>query len=424
MFKVYHAILKELILLKRDIFGLIIIFLMPVILILTITPIQYSIETKDDQSKISILLINNDKENLSKELLKQLEEENNIKFIEQINGQTLTETSGKEAIEQGKQKVLMIIPADFSKNAQLKIDQNIAKILSQVAPIFEGEISDEEIVVKEVQIFFDPIISESIKSDIRTNINRITSEMETAMIYKSFEREFEADLSFMMEDELIRFNEQTLDVDEDAIAPSPIQHNMPAWALFAMFLIVIPLSINMVKEKNQGTYVRLRTLPVRPIQLMASKIIVYLLVCMIQFYLMLLVSIYIFPLMDLPALEIEGKLVYLTIVAFFSGLAAVGFGVLIGTFAKTLEQAAPFGSTSVVVLAAIGGLWFPVYAMSESMQKVASISPMNWGLEAFYNVLLRDTNLVLLAPYLLFLSVFFIINILISIFYEKKVNLA
>lgn len=424
MFKVYHAILKELILLKRDIFGLIIIFLMPVILILTITPIQYSIETKDDQSKISILLINNDKENLSKELLKQLEEENNIKFIEQINGQTLTETSGKEAIEQGKQKVLMIIPADFSKNAQLKIDQNIAKILSQVAPIFEGEISDEEIVVKEVQIFFDPIISESIKSDIRTNINRITSEMETAMIYKSFEREFEADLSFMMEDELIRFNEQTLDVDEDAIAPSPIQHNMPAWALFAMFLIVIPLSINMVKEKNQGTYVRLRTLPVRPIQLMASKIIVYLLVCMIQFYLMLLVSIYIFPLMDLPALEIEGKLVYLTIVAFFSGLAAVGFGVLIGTFAKTLEQAAPFGSTSVVVLAAIGGLWFPVYAMSESMQKVASISPMNWGLEAFYNVLLRDTNLVLLAPYLLFLSIFFIINILISIFYEKKVNLA
>ncbi|MBW7868310.1 MAG: ABC transporter permease [Brumimicrobium sp.] len=424
MFKVYHAILKELILLKRDIFGLIIIFLMPVILILTITPIQYSIETKDDQSKISILLINNDKENLSKELLKQLEEENNIKFIEKINGQTLTETSGKEAIEQGKQKVLMIIPADFSKNAQLKIDQNIAKILSQVAPIFEGEISDEEIAVKEVQIFFDPVISENIKSDIRTNINRITSEMETAMIYKSFEREFEADLSFMMEDELIRFNEQTLDVDEDAIAPSPIQHNMPAWALFAMFLIVIPLSINMVKEKNQGTYVRLRTLPVRPIQLMASKIIVYLLVCMIQFYLMLLVSIYIFPLMDLPALEIEGKLVYLTIVAFFSGLAAVGFGVLIGTFAKTLEQAAPFGSTSVVVLAAIGGLWFPVYAMSESMQKVASISPMNWGLEAFYNVFLRDTNLVLLAPYLLFLSIFFIINILISIFYEKKVNLA
>ena len=66
MYKIYNAIVKEWILLKRDLFGLIIIFMMPIILILTITPIQYSIESKDDQAQIPILLINEDDGELSK----------------------------------------------------------------------------------------------------------------------------------------------------------------------------------------------------------------------------------------------------------------------------------------------------------------------------------------------------------------------
>lgn len=423
MYKVYNAIVKEWILLKRDLFGLIIIFMMPIILILTITPIQYSIESKDDQAQIPILLINEDDGELSKEMLAKLETENNIKFIDEVKGKPFSLEEGKKVIENGRQKVMLVIPEGFSANAQNKIDDNIARILSQVIPGYEEEVSTgKEIEIGEIQIFFDPIITGNIKSDIRSSIKQITSEMETEMIYKSFENEFEADLSFMMEEELVNFKEQTLDLDKTNLTPSPIQHNMPAWALFAMFLIVVPLSINMVKEKNQGTYIRLKTLPVSSLQLIASKIIVYLIVCVIQFYLMLLVSIYVFPMMGMPALQVSGKMFYLFIVAVFSGLAAVGFGVLIGTVAKTLEQSAPFGSTAVVILAAIGGLWFPVYAMSESMQKVARISPMNWGLEGFYHVLLRDTSFISILPYLSLLLLFFILNIVIAVIYEKKVN--
>lgn len=422
MYKVYNAIIKELILLKRDLFGLIIIFLMPIVLILTITPIQYSVESKEDQAQMPILLVNNDGGELSQEMLLKIETENNLKFVDKDGDKALTVERGKEIIEKGNQKVLLIIPESFSDQAQAKIDYNIARILSQVVPGWEDEEHVAPKELGEIQILFDPVVTENIRSDIRSTINSITSEMETEMIYKSFENEFEADLSFMLEEELINFNEKTLDVDETNLSPSPIQHNMPAWALFAMFLIVIPLSINMVKEKNQGTFIRLKTLPVTSFQLMLSKIVVYLIVCMIQFYLMMLVSIYIFPLMGMPSLVVGGKLIYLSIMALFSGLAAVGFGVLIGTVAKTLEQAAPFGSTAVVILAAIGGLWFPVYAMSSTMQNLARISPMNWGLEGFYQVLLRDTSFISILPYLSLLLLFFIINITIAVIYEKKVD--
>ena len=110
----------------------------------------------------------------------------------------------------------------------------------------------------------------------------------------------------------------------------------------------------------------------------------------------------------------------MSIVALFSGLAAIGFGILLGTIAKTQEQSAPFGATSVVILAAIGGVWVPVFAMPKIMQYVSHISPMNWGLNAFYDVLLRNGGIVEILPEINLLLLFFIITITIAIGYDKK----
>jgi ABC-2 type transport system permease protein len=108
------------------------------------------------------------------------------------------------------------------------------------------------------------------------------------------------------------------------------------------------------------------------------------------------------------------------VVALFSGLAAIGFGILLGTIAKTQEQSAPFGATSVVILAAIGGVWVPVFAMPKVMQVISHISPMNWGLNAFYDVLLRKADAVEILPEIFLLLLFFIITIFIAIQYDKK----
>lgn len=423
MHKIYHAIIKELRLLRRDLAGFAIIFLMPVVLIITITFIQNSVENNSAQMQIPVLLVNHDEGELSKKVIQNLESKNNVKTISSINNEVLTEENGKGLIKKGTQKVLIVIPAGFTDFIQKQTDHHVNKLMSTVMPeMGDSSVIESSGVSKEVQIHFDPAISGNVKSNIKGAIKSMVSDLETNAIYETFERELDADLSFLTEQELITFKEYSVSVSNENIAPTAVQHNLPAWTLFAIFFIIIPLSINIVKEKNQGTYIRLKTLPVPSHYLMTSKIIVYLMVCMIQFYLMLMVSIYLFPAIGLPALNIEGKFLGLTIVALFSGLAAIGFGVLIGTFAKTHEQAAPFGATSVVILAAIGGLWFPVFAMPETMQMVAKISPMNWGLEGFYNVLLRDADLLSLLPQLALLLTFFIINITIAFAYEKKIN--
>lgn len=421
MYKVFHAILKELRLLKRDLLGFAIIFLMPLVLVITITYIQHSIESNMGGIELPILLADNDKGELSQKVIENLSQSNNIKIVSKIDGNDVTTSLGKEMISTGEQRILIVIPEGFSAYIQSQTDLHVAKILSEVIPDHE-EVVLEKKELKEVEIYFDPAVGANVRNSLKTAIDNMISNIETKTMYSTFEREFDTDFSFISEEKLITFTEHSLSISKQNIVPNAVQHNLPAWTLFALFFIVLPLSINMVKEKNQGTYVRLKTLPISPFYLMLSKIIVYLFVCMIQFYLMLMVSMYLFPVIGLPALEIEGKFWALSIVAFFSGLAAIGLGVLIGTFANTHEQAAPFGATSVVILAAIGGLWFPVYAMPETMQVMAKISPMNWGLESFYHVLLRDASYAHITPYLMMLVAFFLINMLISVLYEKKIN--
>jgi ABC-2 type transport system permease protein len=183
---------------------------------------------------------------------------------------------------------------------------------------------------------------------------------------------------------------------------------------------VIPLSINIVKEKNQGTFVRLRTNPVSYTIVLVGKTIMYSIICIIQFYMMVAVAVFIFPQIGLPALNIEGNLFLMSLVALFSGFAAIGFGILIGTIAKTQEQSAPFGATATIVLAAIGGVWVPVFAMPKMMQMIAKCSPMNWGLNAFYDVLLRKATLIDIFPEISLLFVFFTLTTTVAIFYDKK----
>ena len=76
----------------------------------------------------------------------------------------------------------------------------------------------------------------------------------------------------------------------------------------------------------------------------------------------------------------------------------------------------------MVVLAAIGGIWVPVFLMPEFMQKIAQFSPMNWGLNAYYDIILRNSGLSEIAKELIFLFLFYIAMVTISLLYERKQN--
>jgi len=423
LYKFWMSVKKEVLLLLRDFGGLVILFVMPLVLIITITLIQNATFKTLSDTKIPVLLVDNDNGSISKTVKNNLSASGSFAIVSNIEGVKLTEEAAKEAVFKGKYQLAIVIPEKLSTDLQIKVNQNVAKILTGFGVGDATQKTTQEAVVgqKEVRLYFDPATQLTFKNAVKSAIDKMISQIETQSIYKTFQDQLgEGDQPIFDQKSFISFKEIVPKVNNKEILPNSVQHNVPAWSLFAIFFIVVPLSINIVKEKGQGTQIRLITNPVPYAVLIAGKTATYLLICMIQFLLMVAVGIYLFPYLDLPILDVTGKMTLLIIVALFSGLAAIGFGILLGTVAKTQEQSAPFGATSVVILAAIGGVWVPVFAMPKVMQYVSHISPMNWGLNAFYDVLLRNGTFVTILPEIIFLFLFFITTITIAILYDKK----
>ena len=130
-------------------------------------------------------------------------------------------------------------------------------------------------------------------------------------------------------------------------------------------------------------------------------------------------GVFLFPYLGLPTLEVSGRLLPLLLIALSAGLSAIGLGVLLGTLSKTQEQSAPLGATLTVLFAAIGGIWIPTFAMPPIMQNIAKLSPMNWGLQAFYDVLLREVSISELCLKISALLLFFGVCVTFSVYYDK-----
>src|SRR6218665_717692 len=102
LYKIWMSIVKKFLLLKRDLGGLIILFIMPLVLVITVTLIQDSTFKTVSDSKIPILLVDNDKGSVSKTVFENLEKSNLFSVVTQIDNKTISEEVARENIFKGK----------------------------------------------------------------------------------------------------------------------------------------------------------------------------------------------------------------------------------------------------------------------------------------------------------------------------------
>ena len=421
LYKLWRAIWKEILLLKRDIGGIVIIFVMPLVLIITITLIQDSSFKSLECSKMPMILVDNDKGEISQTIINELKAGKTFEIV----SKNYDENTAKKAVYNGEYQLAIVIPKDLSNDLNAHINQKVEEIVSQFGAEVQQNTSLQQIKIpenKEIHLYFDPATNPGFKSGIINTVDKMIFKIENKKIYKAFQEQLGTGEDLDNSKNFITYKEVTPKAEDNFILPNSVQHNVPAWALFAIFFIVVPLSINLVKEKNQGTIIRLNSSPTPYFIHVLGKTFTYLVICIIQFLLMVAVGIYLFPYFDLPVFEVGGKLAAMLFVTFFAGLGAIGIGVLLGTLAETQEQSAPFGATSVVILAAIGGIWVPVFMMPEFMQLVSKFSPMNWGLNAYYDIILRNSGIQGVLKYCGMLFLFYLVMVSIALIYEKRKN--
>ena len=423
MRKLMASAYKEVLLLLRDWGGLAILFFMPAVLIITITLIQESTFKAVGESTLPIVVVDNDNGEIGDMVANNLLESPNVQLVTEADGKPIDEAMARALVSRGDYQIALIIPDGISRELNEKVNHNVDRILGAFA-VVDADSSTADTgkwETQEITIYFDPAAGQTFRNGVKSNIEQLLAKVEVRKIYDVFIDQMELDEDpGLLDGEIISFKETVAQKGDDGIIPNAVQHNVPAWILFGIFFIVVPLGINIVKEKNLGTYIRLRTSPVSYTVILGGKILTFTVICLIQFLLMLLIAKYVFPLIGLIAFEPGSQFPLMLLIAFVAGLAAIGLGILIGTVAETQEQSAPFGAIFVIILAALGGVWVPTFIMPEIMQKISAFSPMNWGISAFYDVILRNGTAADIVQPLAYLLVFFAVTLLAAVIYDKR----
>jgi len=422
MLRLYSTIQKEILILLRDRGGLMIMFIMPMAMITLMALIQDAPFRDYQEMRIPLLLVNNDKGSLGSTIDSGL---NESKIFEITNLQ-LDKDVVKQKMKSGDYEIAIIIPAGASTMLNSKVSNFVTKKLNEAG--FSDSASITKINLNQelnLEILFSPETKKAFKASILSTLKQATSKIETQTLLELFNKELKQDdeaksgKAEPMRD-FVNFREiNTVETPAEALKLNSVQHNVPAWTIFGMFFIVISMSGSIIKERDEGSYTRILTMPGLYITVLAGKIAAYLLICLIQCFLMLMVGIYILPQFGLPQLVIGNSIPAISIVAITTGLAATGYGILVGTIFKTHQQASTFGAVSVIILAALGGIWVPVFVMPESIKIFAEFSPLYWGLSAFHKLFLNEGTIQSILPYACKLVLFFVFTLSFALLYTK-----
>lgn len=398
----YLAIVKkEFLQVARDLPGLGLLFLMPALLLVLITLTQEKVMTGMDISS-EVLLVNSDQSFFGNSIEESmdLEPKINLRVIESFK-------EAEEMVYSGKYQVLVVIP-DSSTEKLEKLARKQAINMGVTDSVVINKLTG-------VQLLYDPAMMKLYKDIMGYSLQRIIESSAIDFYLDALQEALQTNIASQFDQNLVSINEGIAGGSEFRLEYNIVNNNVPALILFAMFFIVIPLASSIMHEKQQGTRDRIMTLPINWATLLLGKITIYLVVCLLQFFLMIAIGIYLIPsITDLPALSLDVNLLALFAITLASGLAAVGFGLLIGSLSATFMQAAPIGAVLVVILAILGGIFVPNYMMPEMVSKISFISPMRWGSDAFYSIFARNAGPGMILRHFFLLLIFFIVSLVIS----------
>ena len=240
MMKLMASIKKELLLLFSDKVGLAIMFLMPLLLVFTITIIQDSAYKLVNENKVSIIISNQDKGVQGEKLINLLDKSGlfDIKTKNTLNSQELKETLISEKVLTG-----LYIPDDFSGKLEDKATQ-ISQTLTYELGIIEEKPRASSSKLLNLNLFHDPVLQEnyslSITNVIASFLNIIENELMIESIYTEVGIEKSSkDFKEKIMSSKIIINRVPAMADNQMINPNSTQHNVPAWTIFAMFFMVV-----------------------------------------------------------------------------------------------------------------------------------------------------------------------------------------
>ena len=395
--------LKEIIALSRDRHGLLALFIMPTIFILVMTMALRDAFTPGTTIDAPYVVVDLDDSAHSQSLIRRLEKTASF----QRRALEKDTEDARQGIAGGRQALVLVLPKGFGE-----------RLLTPSGA--DGQPTEP------LQLMVDPTLNPALQLAFRNQVMAALGALRADELTLRAGKLFGlptvpgAQAEKEWPDEIVSVAVRN---DSNVRPPSSVQQNVPAWLIFAMFFVVIPVSSIFITERQQGTLQRLRSMGVPFRLILAGKLLPFFVVNQLQAILMVVVGLFVVPLFGSEALEMPDTLPQLLNWASVSAavsLAAVAWALLIASIARTSEQATVVGGVGNILMGAIGGIMVPKFVMPASMQTLAGLSPMSWALDGFHMVMLRHGSFADLLPSLTKLLLFAVLALGTAVWLNQR----
>jgi ABC-2 type transport system permease protein len=185
------------------------------------------------------------------------------------------------------------------------------------------------------------------------------------------------------------------------------------WAMQFLLFALTASAGALFREKEQGIFQRLLSAPVSRADILWSKFLYGICLGLFQLITLFLAGHVLF------GIEIGDQIGLLVVVCIFAAAACTSFGMLIAAISPTPESARGLSTFVILLMCAVGGVWFPVSFMPEFMQKLSRLTLVYWSMEGFSQVLWSRGTFLELLPSLEYL---FLITALVMTFSVWRFN--
>jgi ABC-2 type transport system permease protein len=195
----------------------------------------------------------------------------------------------------------------------------------------------------------------------------------------------------------------------DPIEYDPASNSSAGQLITWVFIPLIGISSTFAYERQLGTLRRLLTSPTGRGTYLLGVILGNVLWALIQMVLLMIFGTFVM------GVNWASQPLALGIVMVAACLAAAALGTMLGTFVKTAEQANGLSIMIGMVMALLGGCWYPLELFPQVVQQVVKVLPTTWAMNGMLDLLLRRQGVAGILPeagvLLGFALVFFVIGI-------------
>ena len=158
-------------------------------------------------------------------------------------------------------------------------------------------------------------------------------------------------------------------------------------AVLLQILTVAQVAMAVVRERELGTLEQLLVTPVRPIELIISKIVPNIFLTVVDTVIIVLIGVYWF---DVPFQGSPWLFAWLSLLFIVSGL---GLGLLISTVTHTQEQAQQLTAVLVILTTMLTGMFYPRATMPPLVQAVGDLIPATYFVRIARGIITKGVGL-------------------------------